>query len=168
MLLTSLRPHTGKCTCAHMYSIIIKLSFRLCKHSFTNMYSPLSHGHYHIHLARRYPPPPYSIRWPLGLPSSHAGHLCLRLFVSERLFWLQRPMEGWNQGTLELPQKRSLETTFELELTFQTIPDLCVSISFTRFLHARIHATYTSTVSFHQRLVPIPESSSKSDPCSSC
>ena len=115
------------------------------------MCSPLSHGHYHIHLARLCSPSLLSIlsiRWPLGLPSSHAGHLCLHLFVSERLFWLRRRVEGWKQGTLELPQTRPLQTTFELRLTRRTVPDLCGF----RLLYA-LACTFAFRV--HQRLVPI-------------
>lgn len=42
-------------TFLHMYYIFMKLFFLLWEHSFTNTYSLPSHGHYHIHLARRYP-----------------------------------------------------------------------------------------------------------------
>lgn len=110
------------------------MTFPLCRYSLTNMHSLLSPGHYHIHLARCCPLLPIlPIHWPLGLPLSHTGHLSFHLFVSERLFWPQSPVEWWNQGTLELLQKRSLETVFELDLTCQTVPHLCVFFSFMHF-----------------------------------
>lgn len=62
-------------------NIYIKFpSFRQCDYSFTNMYSPLSHGHYHNHLARCYPLLPFlSIHWPLASPCSM---LCIYVFIS--------------------------------------------------------------------------------------
>jgi len=131
--------------------------------------SPPSHGHYHIHAARHCPLLPFlSVHWPLGLPSSHAGHLCLHLFVSEELFWLQCPMDEWKQGTLELPQKWSLKTTSELNLTwlylclFVSTSPLCI------FSVSLIHSQLRHNAPFWQKSVPTLDCSAESDSWLSC
>lgn len=122
-----------KCVCEHVYSVFINLSLS-CEHSFTNMYSPLWHGHYHIHLVRRYPLLLFCPSTdPSMSPHTTLGVYVFIFFVSERLFWLQCPIEGWSKDTLELPQKH-IWTGFDLSD--------CIS-TFMHLLHACIHTAFT-------------------------
>lgn len=67
----------------------------------------LPHGHYHIYVARRCPPPAFSVQ-PLN-PQPHCPTLGVYVFipfVREDLFGSWCPGERWNWGTLELPKKQ--------------------------------------------------------------
>lgn len=55
-------------------------------------------------------------------------------YLGKYIQYLTIYMNCW--ATLELPQKWPLQTTFELDLTCQTIPDLRDLTSFVHFLHA--------------------------------
>ena len=87
---------------AQIHSVSVKMSFHFVCVSQQTCFQPLSLPH---SSGETLPPPRHSVH-PLTSRPPHPtrGVHAFISFVSERLFRLRRPLEGWNRGTLELPR----------------------------------------------------------------